>query len=324
VTIERRFATREELSGVVRAAFGADRGLAEVTRLRGGTSKGVYRLTLDDRSTAIAYIWDDNENYWTNPADPQPQTSRMHLFETAGRRLGAAGVRTPRILLTDRDRTHFPADIAVVEDIPGENLDALLQRDPDGAEPVLARLADSLDAMRRCKGPHFGKVSVIDDGGQPAAPSGEQLITGRALGDLAEAARRDPRVGAVRDELEDVVRTLAAAVRPRSDYGLVHGELGPDHVLVDKDGQPVLIDIEDLTYFDVEWEHVFLRIRFGEHYHRLRGDDLDERRLALYMLAKRLSLVAGPLRLLDGDFPHRAGMLEIVEHNLRETLAFLR
>jgi hypothetical protein len=41
----------------------------------------------------------------------------------------------------------------------------------------------------------------------------------------------------------------------------------------------------------------------------------------LYALAMHLSLVAGPLRLLDGDFPEREGMLQIVEHNLRRVLA---
>jgi hypothetical protein len=77
-------------------------------------------------------------------------------------------------------------------------------------------------------------------------------------------------------------------------------------------------------FFDVEWEHVFLRLRFGSLYHQLMARaDLDERRMAFSTLAMRLSLVAGPLRLLDGDFPHRAEMLEIAEHNLRETLACL-
>ena len=41
------------------------------------------------------------------------------------------------------------------------------------------------------------------------------------------------------------------------------------------------------------------------------------------MLAMRLSLVAGPLRLLDGDFPDRAFMQEIAEHNAKEALALL-
>lgn len=42
-----------------------------------------------------------------------------------------------------------------------------------------------------------------------------------------------------------------------------------------------------------------------------------------YMLAQRLFLVAGPLRLLDGDFPDRAFMRSVIEHNPREALALL-
>jgi hypothetical protein len=42
------------------------------------------------------------------------------------------------------------------------------------------------------------------------------------------------------------------------------------------------------------------------------------------MLAQRLSLTAGPLRLLDGDFPDRAFMASIAESNLNEALALIR
>jgi hypothetical protein len=41
------------------------------------------------------------------------------------------------------------------------------------------------------------------------------------------------------------------------------------------------------------------------------------------MLAMPLSLVAGPLRLLDGDFPDRMFMQEIAEHNAKEALGLL-
>jgi hypothetical protein len=113
-------------------------------------------------------------------------------------------------------------------------------------------------------------------------------------------------------------------VRPRAEYSVVHGELGLDHVLVDPDGNPVIIDIEDLMYFDVEWEHVFMQIRLHEHWAPLVGvDGLDEDRLALYMLTQRLSLTAGPLRMLDSDFINRAFMQEIAEYNLNEALALL-
>lgn len=112
-------------------------------------------------------------------------------------------------------------------------------------------------------------------------------------------------------------------MRPRHAYGLIHGELGPDHKLVDPDGHPVLIDIEGLMYVDVEWEHVFLRIRFGEDYPVPHRAGLDEDRLRFYRLATHLSLVAGPLRLLEGDFPDRAFMRSVVEAHLRHALAHL-
>jgi len=328
VDVARKVVRRADLAGVARAALGAGHHLIGLSRLRGGSKKGVYRLTFDDDSTAIAYIWDDAENYWPavhagDHADPFSHASGIDLFQAASRRLDTLGIRTPRIHLADQSRTRYPADVAVVEDVPGENLETLLQQDPRNAEPTLTRLAEALEVMQRHTSPGFGKVALIDGGGISRGRSCEQVVLARALGDLAEAASRETRLASARNCLEDIVRGLAAAVRPRSVYGLIHGELGPDHVLVDRLGRPVLIDIEGLMFFDVEWEHAFLRIRFGDHYQRLNRGALDEQRMAFYTLAMRLSLVAGPLRLLDGDFPEREAMTGIAEHNLQQALAFL-
>lgn len=91
------------------------------------------------------------------------------------------------------------------------------------------------------------------------------------------------------------------------------------------DGDLALIDIEGLMYFDVEGEHAFLRLRFGPHYDALLTEGLDEDRLRLYRLAMHLSLVAGPLRLLDvGDFHDPEFMRGIAEHNLGQVLSFLK
>lgn len=325
----RRFATRDDLDGVARAATGGRRRLTGTARLRGGSKKGVYRLFFGDDSTAIAYVWDDTENYWPampagdDLADPFAPASGLALFEAASRRLAEAGVRTPRILLADRSRRRYPADVAIVEDVPGPNLEERLLADPRAAEPVMARLAAALGVMHRCTAPSFGKVAWVDSGGSTAGTSCEQAALDRARADLAEAAARDTRMAAARDGLDDVLGELRAAVRPRSAYPLIHGELGGDHVLVDRTGEPVLIDTEGLMFFDAEWEHVFLRPRFRDQYRHLGRGGLDPRRLRFYDLAMRLSLVAGPLRLLDGDFPGRDGMRQIAEHNLRQALRYL-
>lgn len=324
-----RSVAREQLAGGARAALGGGRRLESVERVAGGSKKGVYRLVMDDATTAIAYLWDDTENYWPTAegdddlTDPFSPGLGLSLFEAAHTRLDALGVRVPAIRLLDRDGAHYPADLAIVEDLRGESLEALLARDRRAAAPVMARLAESLEAMRLHRAPAYGKVAVVDGGGTSRGTSCADVVLDRALRDLAEATSRDARIAGARDRLEERLRGLAATVRPRTEYAFVHGELGPDHVLVDRDGNPVAIDIEGSMYFDVEWEHVFLRIRLHDAYRPLAVDGLDEDRLALYMLAQRLSLTAGPLRLLDGDFPDRAFMAGIAEHNLKQALALM-
>lgn len=320
--------TTTDLAPLARAALGPSRTLTGVERLRGGTKKGVYRLILDDDSTAVAYVWSADEDYWDQP-DPDPRDVFSHgtglgLFTAAHDRLAAAGVRTPRLRFADSTHTHLPADAAVVEDLTGGSLEDALARDPDGAPQALERLAELLATLHSHTGPRFGKVAVVDDGGSSYGASCEQRITEGALRSVAEAAARDPRAAAARRELEEEVHALAAEVRPRDRHTLVHGELGADHVLLTPDGQPALIDIEGLMYFDVEHEHVFLKLRFGPHYDALRAPGLDEARLRLYRLAMHIGLVSGPLTLIEGDFPDPGRMRGIAEHNLHQALSLLK
>ena len=90
---ERKFADAASLGPVVRAAFGKDRTLCTAVRLAGGSKKGAYRLTMDDDATALAYVWDDSEDYWqgvlpegaADPADPFSHASGLAFFEAAAR-----------------------------------------------------------------------------------------------------------------------------------------------------------------------------------------------------------------------------------------------
>jgi hypothetical protein len=303
-----------------------------VSRLRGGSRKGVYRLVLDNGTTAVLYVWDPSEDRWSHlattgadgGAHPFSPASGLELFAAAHTRLEGLGVRAPRLHLLDGSRERFPAPVAVAEDVSGGSLESLLARDPATGTHVTARLAAVLERMHNERGLRTGKVAFENVGGSADVPSCEQLVLERALSDLTDAATRLRPVAEARHRLAEAVDELAAAIRPRADYRLVHGELGPDHVLVDEQGEPVLIDIEGLMFFDVEWEHTFLQLRFGEHYRWFRRDDLDEARMRFYRLAMHLSLVAGPLRLLDGDFPDRTAMLGIVRHNMERALDVVR
>jgi Phosphotransferase enzyme family len=327
---QREFADAGGLSDVVKTVFGAARRIVTVERLPNGSKKGVYRLVLDDATSALVYAWSESEDYWhgllpdgaEDRASPFSHASGLDLFEAAVARLESVGVRCPRLLSADRSRQLYPAEIAVVEYVPGGTLEALLERDPGAANPIMARLAESVTAMHAHQATQSGKVAFVDGGGVCPGTSCPQVVLDRALAEVAEIASRDLLADTAHTRLLEKLNTLAAQVQPRAQLGLIHGELGPDHVLVDRHGDPVLIDIEGLMYFDVEWEHVFMRMRFGKHYPHLRRDTLDEQRLRFYQLAMHLDLVAGPLRIAESDHPERAWFREIAADHLQRALAY--
>jgi Phosphotransferase enzyme family len=321
----RVFLQPDDLRDLVVDQFGTDRRLAALDRLTGGSKKGVYRLRLDDRTTVILYVWAAGENYWP-PAqavadDPFTDASGAELFATNYAALTAADVRTPRLLRLDQDGRFLPADLALVEDVGEVTLEALMEHDPAAAATPLSTLGDALRRMHTTRGSHYGKLAAIARGEAPQARSTEDIIQDRALGHLDAAAARDARLADARERIADHVRHLRGAVTVREEYGLIHGELGPDHVLVTPSGEPAVVDIEGLTFFDVEWEHAFLHMRFGDAYSALHPVELDLNRLDFYRYAQVLSLIEGPLRIADTDYPDRQWMLDLAEWNITKALA---
>jgi hypothetical protein len=327
-----QFADAESLQPVVRAVFGGGRDVTNVERLAGGSKKGAYRVGVDDGVTVLVYVWNAAEDYWQgvlpegadDPANPFSHASGLDLFEAASRRLTSAGVRCPRLLQSDRSHALYPGDIAVVEYVPGGSLEELLAQDPAAASRPLGVLADWLASMEACRTTAFGKVAAVDAGQPSYGTSCDQVVLERALREVTEIRARDARAERAGGRLEELLHALAEPLEPRASFGLVHGELGPDHILLDRNGDPVMIDIEGLKYFDPEWEHVFVRMRFGQNYSRLINPALDPARLSFYQLAWHLNLVAGPLRVADTGHPERDWFLELAEYHLGQALAFHR
>jgi hypothetical protein len=327
----RTFIEPDDLTGLVLAHCEA-RHLAGLERMAGSTSKGVYRLTFADGTTLVLFAWRSAENYW--PAgpdaaeDPFAGPAGAADFAAAHAALTAAGVRVPRLWVIDRSRQHFPADVALVEDVRGGSLEDLMERDPAAAAEPLARLGSAIRAMQASQGARFGKLALLTaeerpDGMRPDGVRPEDVIARRALRHLEAAAAQVPRLAAAQPRLMALLAAMRADIEPRHEYALVHGELGPDHVLLDDSAQPVIIDIEGVTYFDVEWEHAFLRLRFSADHARLGLAGVDEARVRLYDLAQRLSLIEGPLRIAATDYPDRDWMLDLAEYHTNAVLAGL-
>jgi Phosphotransferase enzyme family len=216
VAEQRQFADAESLRPVVRAVFGAGRDVTDVERLAGGSKKGAYRVSVDDGVTVLVYVWNAAEDYWQgvlaegadDPADPFSHASGLDLFEAASRRLTAAGVRCPRLLLADRSRALYPGDIAVVEHVPGGSLEELLAQDPAAASRPLTVLADWLASMEACRATAFGKVAVVDSG-QPS--HGTSCETPAAARVTPEVPGCDPLASAAADWMTITTLTTARA-----------------------------------------------------------------------------------------------------------------
>jgi hypothetical protein len=323
--VTRAFLQPEDLHDLVVDQFGHDRRLTALDRLTGGSKKGVYRLRLDDATTVVLYVWAAGENYWppapTVPDDPFTDASGADLFAINHAALTAAAVRVPRLVMLDRTGTLLGSEIALVEDAGTLKLEEVMEDDPAAAGGPLADLGVAVKRMHTTIGPHYGKLVAIADGSAPQTRRTEDIIVARALGHLDAAAARDARLADAHHRIVEHIRALRDLVPARQTYGLVHGELGPDHVLVTPTGEAVMIDFEGLAFFDVEWDHAWLQMRFDAAYPTLQPVELDPDRLALYRYAQVLSLIEGPLRIADTDFPDRDWMLRLAEWNITKALA---
>lgn len=323
--VERRFVQPDDLAALVHEAFGSVRRLVGLDRLVGGSKKGVYRLTLDDGTTSILYVWNDDENYWSAPrvdlSNPFSDASGMDLLTAAHEALAAAGARVPALFLVDGSKRLYTADLVLAEDLRGGTLQDLIATDRGSAAAPLRELGRTLEGMAAHRNVSFGKVGAVAAGLAPQGRAAQQVVLDQARRHLSLVVDEVPTLGAARERIAARFDALFDRLTPRSDFGLIHGELGADHVMIDGDGRAVIIDIEGLMYFDVEWEHDFTRMRFGEAYDGLEfGVALDPDRLAFYELARSLSLVEGPLRIIKGDFPHRDFMLGIAKAHTAKVL----
>ena len=97
-------------------------------------------------------------------------------------------------------------------------------------------------------------------------------------------------------KIEVLATKLADKIEKRNEYTFIHGELGPNHVIVDKDNNAYLIDIEGAKYYDVEEELSFLDIRFNKML-RKAENTVDEQRIYFYHIGHCLGYLRGTMEL---------------------------
>ncbi|WP_340004753.1 hypothetical protein MHH52_23755 [Paenibacillus sp. FSL K6-0276] len=141
--------------------------------------------------------------------------------------------------------------------------------------------------------------------------------------ELAYASQHMEKIGSNQSKLLDKLYELESRIQPRKQYGFIHGEMGPDHVLVNDKLEPFLIDIEGAMFFDIEHEHIFLEMRFGDFYRYLKNDTLDSDRLLFYQFHHHISLTSAGLKLMHRGFPDQQFAKGLADYQSERALRFI-
>jgi hypothetical protein len=312
-----------DLSEHIQDLFGGNYKVLSILNMHGGAQKVVYKVECTHGFTCMLYVWDESMNYFQEEklkSEMFFDSNGAELFEYNNLYLLRQGIRTPKIYLINKEKNRYPFDYAIVECIRGGNLEQYFHREHTVKDKVLKNFAEMLEKMHSIRASNYGKLKHNDD---LSSDRCEMIVFKNTIEELLHISEHVERIAVNKDRLVDVLNELFSEIKIRDEYGVIHGELGPDHVLVDENLETYLIDIEGTMFFDVEFEHSFLQFRFGDCYAYLINKDLDPDRLLFYKLCHHISCTCGGLKLLQRDFPNKALAQEIFESNCNRALKFL-
>lgn len=312
-----------DLQEYVRKVFGTGYLVVNVSKMHGGAQKVVYKIDCSNGFSCVLYVWDLTMNYFQEEIanqDVNEQSYGSDLFELNNRFLTQHRIQTAALYDLNKERKRYPFDYALVEYIAGHKAEVYFNHsDSRVKDKLFERLGDMLTGMHAIESHIYGKPGLSEINTE----SCHLLQMKNAKLQLAYASQYINSIGVNQSKLLDTLYKLESRIEPRSRYGFIHGELGPDHVLVNEGLEPYLIDIEGASFFDIEHEHSFLEFRFGDHYRYLKNDTLDPNRMLFYQFHHHISITSGGLKLLHRGFPDQQFAKDIADHHSKCALRFI-
>ncbi len=314
-----------DLQEYVKVVLGSGYEVKRVSRLHGGAQKVVYKINCTNGFTCMLYVWDLSQNYFE--ADILHEHEGLHAqlygsepFKRSYEEMRRLGIRTPILYGLNQERTKYSYDYALVEYVDGYPTEAYMKHpDTRVQDKVFQRLGEVLYRMHGQDRKAFGLPGIDGESENEC----HLLLVDNAKVQLSYVIEHHEMIRKVHNKLLELLMEMAANIQLRRRYGWIHGELGPDHVLVNKALEPILIDIEGAQYFDIEHEHSFLQLRFGEHYRYLTTDRLDPVRMQFYWFHHHISLTSGGLKLLHRGFPDRSFAQQLTAYHANRLLQFV-
>ncbi|WP_246354181.1 phosphotransferase family protein [Paenibacillus phytohabitans] len=311
------------LQAYVEKVFGTSYAVAMVTKMHGGAQKVVYKIDCTNGFSCVLYVWDITMNYFQQEIAGQNTNAQSYgseQFEINNRYLLEHSIRTPALYDMNKDRNPYDFDYALVEYVAGQAAEAYFSHsDSRVKDTIFQRLGDMITGM------HAGESEIYGKPDQTEHDTGQcHLIQlQNAIIQLTYASEYIDVIRRNQGKLLDMLYKLESRVEPRRRYGYIHGELGPNHVLVTDQLEPCLIDIEGAGFYDIEHEHSFMEFRFGDFYRFLKNDNLDVNRKLFYQYHHHLSLISAGLKLAQRGYPDQQTAKGISDYHTRRALQFI-
>ena len=312
---------RQDINQISRGLWGTKSELTTVEDLNSGFAKRTYRLTFKDPSVhCLLHVWKTPSHNLTeveSKADWILAPAGLDVFKRNNEYLLGRDIRVPKIVMADDSRSVCDYDFALVEYIDSENFfDYIRGRDADVCQALLGQIDAQL---RKLHAFQCSRPGLPLDERTPEAPCEEIVLENALLGlDLAAEYNRSIEEG--KNQIQDAIGRLLSSIERRSTFHLIHGELSPEHVLINRTETVYLIDYEGLKFFDLEFEHSLMNARFGRHYTQFSRPDLDAQRMKYYTLIHYVGWNSFASEAVTRDSVDKTWAQGIMESSTREIL----
>lgn len=312
---------RNDIQKEIMRVFGNNYEFVSIERILGGAQKGTYKITCGNKFVFVLYIWDKSCTYFEEDKDEIgsfTSNSAAH-FKVNHKILKVNNISTPEMYYIDSSKSEYKFDYAFVEYIQGSELESLLYNDKQNCIEMLLDLKNNLKKMHDIKNDYVGDLLHLKNLDFRC----EDYVQSEIDKELEYLFNNYEEICKKKDKIIDIKNMLYQKIEKRKDYSLIHWELGPNHVMVNENNEIYLIDIEGMKYFDLEYEHSFLELRFGEYYKYLKRNDLDKNRLRFYKFYHHVACIAGAHQLLRKNYYDIEDVKGMIRHNYKELMEFL-
>lgn len=310
---------KEFMSKKATQIFGKEYEIELIERILGGAQKYTYLAKCTNGFKFVIYQWDKSTTYFKNSDEHVVFSSNSaDLFQRNNELMSNQGVLTPKLFYIDMSRRECDYEYAFVEYINGNDIDYIMKNEPERLDKVLESLNNSIDRLHSIKNRCVGQKGHMQ--------GADFNIIAYELNDIHQNSiylqKNDSQYAELYVQAEANAIECAQKLQGRDEYTFIHGELGPNHVIVDKNNNAYLIDIEGAKFYDVEEELSFLDIRFNKMLEKSDGS-IDEQRKYFYYIRHCFGNLRGAVELKQNgyyDMNDVNGMIEFFHKQIIELI----